>query len=233
MEKLVCVLWRSGDEPREAFNARLLGTLPAALEAAGARGMRINLRDAEVEPASSLAQQWQEPQQEAVVQFWLTSANDRFRAGIDAALASHCLRFAMWLAAESVIIPNTCHPAVKGQRTFGWSQASFITFRPDLPREQCRAHWQGHHTRIAIETQANFEYVQNQLVQSLTPDAPAYDAFVEECFPPLAMTDPAAFYDAVGDGAKFKANLDAMMASCAAFIDFARIEIMPTSQYDF
>ncbi len=233
MEKLVCALWRHPDESRETFNARMLAVLAPALERAGASGIRLNLRDADVAPASGLVQQWQEPQQDAVVQFWLASANERFRAGIDAALASHCRRFALWLAVESVIIANTAHPAGKGRRTFGWSQASFISFRPDLPREQSRAHWHGHHTRIAIETQANFEYVQNQLVQPLTPDAPAYDAFVEECFPPAAMTDPAAFYDACGDAAKFKANLDAMMASCAAFIDFTRIDIMPTSQYDF
>ena len=71
------------------------------------------------------------------------------------------------------------------------------------------------------------------MVRPLTPEAPAYDAFVEECFPAAALTDPHAFFDAVGDEAKFQANLATMMDSCGRFIDFARIDVIPTSQYDF
>jgi hypothetical protein len=73
----------------------------------------------------------------------------------------------------------------------------------------------------------------NLVVLPLTHDAPAYDAFVEECFPAEAMTDPQAFFDAVGDQAIFDANLATMMDSCGRFIDFARIDVIPTSQHDF
>jgi hypothetical protein len=225
MEKVVCALW-------EVDNASLLATLPGALHAAGASAVRINLRDAAVEPAAGLIQHWQAPQQDAVVQFWLASVNARFRGPVDAALADNCQRFAMWLVAESTIIANTAHPPVPGERTWGWSQASFISFRPELSHAEALAVWRGHHTRVAIETQANFEYVQNLMVEPLTADAPAYDAFVEECFSPAAMTDPPAFFDAVGNSAKFDANLATMMDSCGRFIDFSRIDIMPTSQFD-
>jgi hypothetical protein len=231
MEKVVAALWADG--ARETFNARLLAALPDALTKAGASNVRINLRDAAVEPAAALIQQWQDPQQDAVVQFWLPSANARFRGKVDAALAAHSARFHAWLVAESTIIPNTAHPVPKGTRGWGWSQASFISFRPDLPRAEAIAFWHGHHTRIAIETQANFEYVQNLIVRPLTDDAPGYDAFVEECFPAEAMSAPPAFFDAVGDEAKFQANLAAMMDSCGRFIDFSRIDIIPTSQHDF
>lgn len=230
MEKVIAALWAKGD--RAAFNAALRATLPAALHAAGASNIRLNLRDAEVGPAASLIQRWQAPQQDAVVQFWLPSANARFRTAIDAALAAHSARFALWLVVESTIIANTKYPPVAGERTYGWSQASFISFRPDLPHAEALAFWRGHHTRIAIETQANFEYVQNLIVEPLTPDAPSYNAFVEECFPPEAMDQPAAFFDAVGDEAKFRENLAAMMDSCGRFIDFTRIDIVPTSQFD-
>lgn len=232
MEKVVCALWAQPGEDRAAFNARLTGSLPAALKAAGASQVRLNLRDAAIEAAAGLIQQWQDPQQDAVVQFWLPSANARFRGAIDAALGVHCHRFAAWLVAESTIIANTAHPVPKGTRTWGWSQASFIAFRPDLSRAEAIAIWHSHHTRVAIETQANFEYVQNLIVRPLTEGAPAYDAFVEECFPPEAMTSPHAFFDAVGDEAKFEARLSAMMDSCNRFIDFTRIDILPTSQYD-
>lgn len=233
MEKVICALWRKEGEDRGAFNARLLDSLPGTLAGCGASRMRINLRDDAVAPAGGLVQQWQEPQQDAIVQFWLPSANARSRGDVDAALAGHCHRFAAWLVAESTIIANSAHAPFKGERTYGWSQASFISFRPDIDRAAAVDHWHGHHTRIAIDTQANFEYVQNMIVRSLTDGAPDYDAFVEECFAPEAMTDPAAFFDAVGNSSKFDANIAAMMESCAAFIDFSRIDIIPTSQYDF
>lgn len=232
MEKVIAALWANPQQDRAAFNAQVLSSLPAALKAAGASKVRLNLRDAAVDPANGLIQQWQDPQQDAVVQFWLPSANALFRGPIDAALAAHCGRFAAWLVAESTIIPNTAHPVPSGSRGWGWSQASFISFRPDLPRIEAIKVWHSHHTRVAIDTQANFEYVQNLIVRPLTDDAPGYDAFVEECFPAEAMTDPAAFFDAAGDPAKFQANLATMMDSCGRFIDFTRIDIIPTSQYD-
>lgn len=232
MEKVIAALWAQPGEERAAFNARLLAQLPQALRTAGASKVRLNLRDAAVEAAGGLIQRWQDPQQDAIVQFWLPSANAIFRADIDAALARQCGRFALWLVAESTIIANTEHAPSPGARTWGWSQASFISFRPDLSRQEAIAVWHSHHTRVAIDTQANFEYVQNLVVRPLTEGAPSYDAFVEECFPAEAMTQPQAFFDAVGDEAKFQANLATMMDSCGRFIDFTRIDIIPTSQFD-
>jgi len=233
MEKVIAALWAPSGESREAFAARLLAGLPAALAEAGASAVRLNLRDAAVEPAAALVQRWQTPQQDAVVQFWLPSANPRFRGRAEAALAAFVARHAAWLVAESEIIANTAHPAPAGERGWGWSQASFISFRPDLTRAAALAHWHGHHTRVAIETQANFLYRQNLIVAPLTPDAPAYDAFVEECFPAAAMSDPAAFFAAEGDPARLEANVATMMDSCQGFIDFTRIDIIPTSWYAF
>ena len=91
--------------------------------------------------------------------------------------------------------------------------------------------WHGHHTRVAIDTQDNFLYVQNVVVRALTHAAPGYDAIVEECFPAAAMTDPHAFFDAVGDDEKFQRNVAEMMDSCGRFIDFDKIDVVPTSQY--
>lgn len=233
MEKVIAALWAPDGEPRETFGAHVLASLPDALGAAGASHVRINIRDEAVRPGEALVQSWQAPQQAAIAQFWLPSANARFRGAIDAALAAHCARFALWLVAESSIIPNTAHPVIPGQRTWGWSQASFISFRPDLTRAAAIEHWHGHHTRVAIETQANFEYVQNLIVRPLTADAPAYDAFVEECFAIEALEQPEVFFDAVGDDDRFQANLATMMDSCQRFIDFRRIDIMPTTQFDF
>lgn len=226
MEKIVTALWG-------VDNARLLTELPVSLRAAGASGIRINIRDAVVEAGAGLVQKWQDPQQEAVVQYWLPSANAIFRGVADAAMAAVSERFHAWLVAESTIIANSEHPPTNGERTWGWSQASFINFRSDMSHAKAVAVWHSHHTRVAIDTQSNFEYVQNLVVRPLTDGAPDYDAFVEECFPIDALSNPHVFFDAVGDQAKFEANLNAMMDSCRRFIQFGQIDIIPTSQYDF
>ncbi len=233
MEKLICALWAPDGVSRADYAEQLKGALPAALKEAGASGIRLNVRDATVEPAAPLLQTWQQPQQDAIVQFWLPTANAHFRGPIDAILAAHSGRFELWVVAESTIIPNRDHAPQAGSRTWGWSQASFISFRPDMSWDDAVAHWHRHHTRVAIDTQANFEYVQNIIVRALTPNAPDYDAFVEECFTPEAMTNSPAFFDAVGDDEKFARNTKDMADSCAGFIDFSRIDIIPTSQFDF
>ncbi|MCP1470419.1 hypothetical protein J3E64_002107 [Sphingobium sp. OAS761] len=233
MEKVICALWAPEGESRSDYAARILKTLPAALKAAGASGIRLNVRDATVDPATPLNQQWQEQQQDAVAQFWLPSANAIFRGPVDAVLADHGSRFEAWLVAESTIIPNADHAPQPGQRTWGWSQASFISFLPEQSWMNSVKHWHSHHARVAIDTQSNFEYVQNIIVRPLTDNAPAYGAFVEECFPLEAMTNPYIFFDAVGDEEKFARNTKDMTDSCAGFIDFAKIDIIPTSQFDF
>lgn len=231
MEKIVAALWRAPAQDREAFNAGVRERLVPALRAAGASAIRINLRDAAVDAGAGLVQRWREP--EAVVQFWLPAANPRFFGGAEAALGAAGSRFAAWLVVEATIIANTAHRPTPGDRTWGWAQATFFAFRADLSPEAADAHWRTHHTTVAIETQANFEYVQNRIVRALTAEAPAYDAFVEECFPPEALTDSKVFFDAVGDEAKYQANLATMMDSCARFIDFGRIDVIPTSQHNF
>ena len=60
----------------------------AALQDAGASKVRINIRDAAVDAGAGLIQTWQDPQQQAVVQYWLPSANALFRAKADAAIAA-------------------------------------------------------------------------------------------------------------------------------------------------
>lgn len=230
MEKVVAALWAPGGEGRGSFNEALHAHLPVSLRAAGARAIRLNLRDAAVASGAAHIQRWREP--DAVVQFWLPAANPRFFGPAAGALDAVSGRFAAWLVTEATIIPNTAHPPVKRQRTAGWSQATFLAFRPDLTAEAADRHWRTHHTTVAIETQANFEYVQNRMVRPLTEGAPQYDAFVEECFPTEALTEPQAFFDAVGDEDKYQANLATMMDSCGGFIDFARIDVIPTSQYD-
>ncbi len=226
MEKIICALW--GGE-----NAQLLRELPGALSAAGATQIRLNLQDDTVMPGAALRQVNTRPQMDAVAQFWVPTTYAPYLDAVHAALGHFSTRYAAWLVAESTIIANINNPANLGERTAGFSQLAFLGLPPRLTHDEWRTVWQGHHTKVAIETQSNFEYIQNLIVRALTDDAPPFAGFVEECFPIEALTDPFVFFDAVGDQAKFDANLATMMDSCGRFIDFDRIDVLITSQFNF
>jgi hypothetical protein len=231
MEKVLYVLWRDPRIDEDAFAQRLRGELAGRLLAAGARGLQVNVADAAVQPAAALRQVATRPQMAAVLSLWVDSAIARFRRPFDELVEPAAARMAAYLVTESVPIRNTRHPAVPGERTAGFAQLAFLKRPPRLTHVAWLDTWHNHHTPVAIDTQDNFEYVQNVVVRALTHGAPALDAVVEECFPAAAMTSPHAFFDAVGDDARLQRHLQAMMDSCHRFIDFDAIDVVPTSQY--
>jgi len=233
VEKVIYALWRRADQPREAFNQRLRTEVaPQLATTPGVRGVRVNLSDAAVERAAALRHTATQPPIDAVVQVWVDVSHTQFRAPVDTLLSAATANLAAWLVTESEVIRNQLHPAREGERTAGWSQVCFLQRPDNLTQQQWLAAWHGLHTQVAIDTQANFEYVQNTVVRPLLGDALPYAAIVEECFPTDAMDNPAVFFDAVGDDEKFRRNTAAMAESCARFIDFNKIDVIPTSQYD-
>lgn len=231
MQKVIYLLWQPEHDTFDSFSQQLSGPLADRLQTLGARHLQLNLADADVSAANGLRQTQAGPLPQAVLSFWLDSAVGEFRRPFDEALQAICSRIAGYLVCESVPIRNTRFPASPGQRTHGFSQLAFLQRPARLSHEAWLEVWQNHHTRIAIDTQDNFQYVQNLVVQVLTPGATALAAIVEECFPPAAMDDPQAFFDAPGDEAKFQHNLALMMDSCQRFIDFDQLGVLPTSQY--
>lgn len=231
LEKIVYTLWRDPSEDLDAFSRRLRGEIAEQLFTLGARGLQVNLANADVAPAAGLRQENNRPLADAVLSLWVDSANTPVRRPFDEVLARVSSRLAAYLVCESVAIRNTRFPAHPGERTHGFSQIAFLSCPPRLTREAWLDTWRNYHTQVAIDTQDNFLYVQNLVVRALTHGATPLDAIVEEAFPPAAMTDPMAFFDAPGDEEKFRKNLAAMMESCNRFIDFDRIDVLPTSQY--
>ena len=230
MDKVICLLWAGEGADRRSFNAALLAQLPGALAAAGATAIRLNLEDEISSAGAHLRQSRGERQHDAVIQFRLP-ATDNLAGEIARVLGPHCAQWHGWVVSETTVIANVEHPAQAGRRTPGWAQLAFLTLPSRLTHAEWRRLWQDQHTRVAIETQANFEYVQNLILRPLTADAPRYVAIVEECFPEAALTDPLVFFDAAGDPARFKVNLDRMMQSCDRFINRGTIDVIPTGQY--
>ncbi|GLZ87247.1 hypothetical protein Pres01_32980 [Metapseudomonas resinovorans] len=231
MEKIIYTLWRAPQDSVENFSQKLRGVVAEQLFTLGARGLQVNLADADVAPAAGLRQENNRPLPDATLSLWVDSANADVRRPFDDVLNAVSSRLAAYLVCESVAIRNTRFPAHPGQRTHGFSQIAFLSCPPRLTRDAWLDIWRTHHTRVAIDTQDNFLYVQNLVVRALTHGATPVDAIVEEAFPPAAMTNPMAFFDAAGDEVKFQKNLAAMMDSCNRFIDFDKLDVLPTSQY--
>jgi hypothetical protein len=229
VEKLVYLLWKPDAAAPDAFRDALLGATARELLAAGALKLQVNVADSAVGPAAPMRMMNTRPLPDALVTLFLHTHLDRKPA--EKALAGAAPRCAGYLVLESEPIPNVKQRARDGERTPGYSQLALIQRPPRLEPEAWLQVWQGSHTKVAKETQSTFRYVQNRVVQAVTHGAARYDAIVEECFPAAAMTSPHAFYDATGDDAKLDANRKRMMESSGRFIDFDRIDVIPTSEY--
>jgi len=228
MEKLVYVLWKKRDIGVE-FEQEIRGNTAQRLLDLGARALSINLADEAAAYAQGLRITHMEEPLAGTVSVWMDTALDR--RPIEETLARLTSRLAGYLVLESVPIVNAKHVVPRGERTPGICTVAFLEKPADMTYEAWLDRWQGHHTKVAIETQSTFLYIQNAVVRAVTPHAPSWTAIVEEAFPAEAATDPMVFYAAGGSKEKLKENQRRMFESCRTFIDFNQIESHPMSSY--
>jgi hypothetical protein len=233
MEKIVYALWRDVRDSQEEFSRKLREEAAPRLLALGARGLQINVVDAVVAPAKGLVRVATRPQMEAVVHLWVDSAINAFRRPYDEVLEGAAGRIAGYLVCESNPVVNADYRAAPGERTHGFSQCVFIARPKRVTPEAWIDAWHNHTTPVAIECQGNFFYAANVVVRPLTHAAPAYDALVEECMQPEAMTDPTVFFDRGRDPERAKDNARRMYEAAALVTDIDKIDVIATSQYIF
>jgi hypothetical protein len=234
MEKILYPVWKLADQSLNEFRDQLLGEISQQLIASGVCKLRISIVDDEVESAASLRQENIQPLMNAMLTLWVDSSV--YRAKQEAIIGANVDHFHAYLVTESEAIVNTQHPAVEGERTFGMNEVVFLQRPEHLSYEQWLDTWLNSHTQIAIDTQSTFGYRQNVVVRKLSEDGPDIDAIIEENFPPEAMTSQHAFYDAFdadgnNDDSQLQANSKAMIDSVMRFIDFDKLDVMPTSEY--
>lgn len=164
---------------------------------------------------------------EAVVT--LTLAAETAVSAAVAVLTDRSTRVAGWQV--DVVTPLPPRPTAVGDRAEGLANLAFLRRPADLPYEQWLECWRGKHTRVAIDTQATFGYIQNRIVEPVTPDAPQIAAVVEEHFPIEALHDMHAFYGSGGDDAELARRVGLMMESIATFGADRDIDVVPTSRY--
>ncbi|WP_264885780.1 EthD domain-containing protein [Dietzia sp. NCCP-2495] len=116
-------------------------------------------------------------------------------------------------------------------RCEGMANLAFLR-RPDrIDRETWLRTWLEEHTQVAIDTQSTTGYTQHVVVRALTDDAPVIDGIVEEIFPLDAARDLGVFFDSRGSDDQMAANVTAMTASTARFLDEGTVDAIPTGRY--
>ncbi len=229
MEKLIYVVWKRAAQSIESFREEMLGGVAAGLEDLGVRGLSVNLADEMAKYAQGMRITRITEPPSGTVSIWLDTALDR--DPIHRLIEAACQRLAGYLVLESVPLSNTAHVVPPGQRTPGITMVAFLEKPDAMLHDDWLEQWQGRHTRVAIETQSTFFYIQNLIVRAVTRDAPPWSAIVEEGFPAEAPIDPAVFFAAEGSREKLEENRRRLLESCGKFIDFARLESHPMSSY--
>ncbi|HEV3225673.1 MAG TPA: hypothetical protein VGZ52_02525 [Acidimicrobiales bacterium] len=230
MEKVIYVLWRRDGESPADFAAHLLGPMTDALVGVGVHGLQVNVADEAVAPAVVKVRTL-DPQMEAIVGVWLHSANDSYRRPVDDIVHATAARCASYLVTESVPLPNTTRRSPLRRRTDGFANVAFLRRPERLTEAEWLDAWLNGQTPVAVATQSTFGYTQNVVVRTLSDDAPPFRGIVEELFPPEALTDLHAFFDAPGDDDRLTRHMTEMGASTDRFGATEAIDVVPTSQY--
>lgn len=233
-------VWRPDHVDAADLAVALRDEVAPALLDAGARMVRVHVIDDDVAAGAGLFPGGHRraaltPPIDAVVSAWVDSAVPSRRAGVDAVFAARDLRVAGYLVTESVPLAaegGAGTGSASAVRTPGFTHVAFLRVPDGMDPVEWRSRWKDHHTDVAIDTQSTTAYRQNLVVHPLHDDAPVIAAIVEETFPIEALTDPYVFFDAVGDDARFSANVEAMIASTSAFLDTDHgLDTVPASEY--
>ena len=227
MEKIVFKLWRNDSDSLEKFKKSLLVDLPETLESLISE-LQINIADEDVNEAAALAQTNYSQNPDAIV--FIKVASQYYSENIISILQSFATKVEGFIVSESIILQDDSKDH-QGKRSEGFSQVVFLEKPLEMTEFDWFDHWTHHHTKIAIETQSNFTYIQNTIVRPLQNNSPNFIAVIEECFPSEAMSNPSIFYNAENDSELLLKNTELMMDSCSRFIDFQKIEVIPTSRY--
>ncbi|WP_221176909.1 EthD domain-containing protein [Nocardioides pocheonensis] len=209
----------------EAFRARVADT--------GVRRLQVNVDDADVAaaplrfgPGTPIT---------AVLSVWLDEPDDAAGAPGDALAAVVAVVREIDPTADGWRVderrPIEPPPVPDGARADALANLAFLRRPAAMSPQDWLDDWLERHTPVAIATQGTFGYVQNPVLEALTPDAPEVAGIVEELFPMAAMEDTHAFYGSAGDDAELQRRFATLMESVARFGADHGLDLVPTSRY--
>jgi hypothetical protein len=238
VEKLMYVLWDdAAADPADDLRERLLNEAAPALFAAGARGLTVEVHDAEAAKAPPpMPMPEDEDPIAAIVSVW-TDAYDR-RAPYETALGTLGHRFAGYLVVESVYddygTTQWAGPRdwADGERSPGVLTVALIHRPVGLEYDDWIERWHGTQSPLSAELQPRTRYVRNEVVRPVTTDAPEVHGIVEEAWASAeVVADPMLFFNSGGDPDVMGANVTKMLESVNACLDLSRFRTATMSEY--
>jgi hypothetical protein len=216
MEKIVYLVWDRPSRAPADVHAQLLEDVAPRLLAAGARGLQIDVDDADAQIASMVPVPDDELPVRAEVSIWV-DAHD-FREPFEAVLREVGVRHAGYLVTESMYrdYGDNAHAPRRnwpdGQRSPGIVTLTVFDKPAGVDDETFYGHWYGHQSPMSEWMQPRARYVRNAVVRPLTPGAPRYRAIVEEAWPSVGdLTDLQRFFGAASSedmGERIRIMLD-------------------------
>ncbi|GED96037.1 hypothetical protein [Gordonia crocea] len=197
--------------------------LRAALAAAGASALQVNVDDEAVAPAMRLHAARPVT---AVLSVW---TEGEARPVIDAVAEATGVRPDAYRVTEIVRLDP--RPVPDGRRADVLANMALLRRPPTMAQQDYLDYWMLEHTAVAIRTQNTAAYVQNIVDEVVTDGSPALAGIVEEHFPMAAMADPHEFYGSRGDDAELARRINELMASVAKFGAGDGLDLVPSSRY--
>jgi hypothetical protein len=237
VEKVIYLLWNESGRADAELAARLLGPVAEALLALDPAGLAIDVADDDAASVSlPLPPPPDDPAPFAEVSIWLACHDDI--GPFEAVLAPLAVRIAGYLVTESIPTEYGDNEWAAprdwpdGRRSTGVVMLTLMERPERLTPEDWYAHWYGTQTPMSTEIQPRIRYVRNAVARPLTPGAPPYQGIVEEAWPSAeTINDPMRFYLADGDEELLAKNLNTMLESVGAMLDFDRIRLAAMSEY--
>lgn len=234
MEKLMYLVWDRPSRDPDELRAHYVGEVAPALVELGARGLQLDLDDADAQVASMVKVPDDELPVRACVSLWL-DAHD-LRAPFEEVLASCGVRRAGYLVTESMYrdyggnehAPPRDWP--DGERSPGIVTLTVFDKPAGVDDETFYGHWYGHQSPMSEWMQPRCRYVRNAVVRAVTPGAPRYKAIVEEAWPTVEhLTDLTTFFGAHDDDLEERIRI--MLDSTKLLYDPATMRNYTMSEY--
>ena len=237
LEKFIYVLKRPEKVARRDFVAELMkaGEEMSALSPAG---LRLNVQDAgvdwgdAVEHHPALGRSSPDGPFEALVQVWLETGADAKLTRLQAIIQRVAPEIHGYAVEERLLVHNLLQKAGPGERNDGYSQVAMLQVPEKLPYEAWRSRWQDRHTWVALSIHPHLEYIQNVVTRPLSDACAPIAGFGEEAFPIVGLHDERPLFRGADDDDTYKRLYQVMYEDAARFIDFDRLDMMVSSQFD-
>lgn len=220
MEKLVIAAWREvGADP-----ADVAASVTAAGQELAARGHWVTTAVEDVRGADHLIPMADDDLiLTAILTVWVDVVEQVAEIpAIDAP------RTAAYLCTESVVLEHQTRDWADGEPSPGVSLVTAIRRKDGLTDEQFYERWHGSHAVMTLQVHPVTRYVRNAVVRALTPDAPAFDGFVQDGFASMDdLLDPKRMYGGAAPEVPWHEGARRVGEDVQTFVDLTRTAVTP------